>query len=239
MTERPYVVKEIFTSIQGEGLWAGTPMVFLRFSGCNLRCDFCDTTHEDGRMMNIDEVLISVLEESYLHLRGPDRTTILLTGGEPLIQVDNELLERLEGVGFKVHLVTNGTFPLPDNWNSKERWCTVSPKFGISDAVETVNGADELVLPLKPGQIIDGDDSWTSFIEKGYRFLSPVILEWGGPIFCPQENGLMEANETKAFVEKNPHRYNEMSVRWAIQTAMRSELCFGVSVQQHKLLGTR
>lgn len=113
-------IKEIFYSLQGEGAHAGTPAVFVRFSGCNLRCPFCDTDHLGGIMMNDEEIFREVS-------RYPARW-VILTGGEPALHIDRKFVERLKAAsGKKIAVETNGTIPLPDGID----WVTVSPKFGI------------------------------------------------------------------------------------------------------------
>lgn len=72
-------VNEIFFSIQGEGYFTGTPAVFVRFSGCNLRCPFCDTEHKEGKMLSDDEIIAEIRRYPALH--------VVLTGGEPCMQV--------------------------------------------------------------------------------------------------------------------------------------------------------
>ena len=84
-------INEIFYSLQGEGFHTGTPAVFIRFSGCNLKCPFCDTLHEEGVMMTDDEIMAEVL-------RYP-ATMVILTGGEPSLWVDAGLVERLHEAG--------------------------------------------------------------------------------------------------------------------------------------------
>ena len=97
-------INEIFYSLQGEGYHTGTPAVFVRFSGCNLHCDFCDTRHEEGTPMTDDDILARV--EQY-----PARM-VVLTGGEPALWIDDALVERLHRAGRYVCIETNGTRPL-------------------------------------------------------------------------------------------------------------------------------
>jgi organic radical activating enzyme len=118
------MVNEIFYSLQGEGVRAGTPNLFLRLSRCNLECKVethgfdCDTEFESGRWMTLDEILgeFRALSESC--------TWVILTGGEPALQTDRELIDRLHEAGYKLAIETNGSFPLPDGID----WITVSPK---------------------------------------------------------------------------------------------------------------
>ena len=85
-------VNELFYSLQGEGFHTGTPAVFLRLSGCNLRCGFCDTDHFAGSEMAEGEILERVL-------RFPSRH-IVITGGEPSLQLTDSLVEILHNAGF-------------------------------------------------------------------------------------------------------------------------------------------
>ncbi|MDR1865482.1 MAG: 7-carboxy-7-deazaguanine synthase QueE [Bacteroidales bacterium] len=109
-------VNEIFHSLQGEGFWTGIPMVFIRFSGCNLACDFCDTVHEAYTEMSVADILARI--ERFAVQR------VCLTGGEPSLQADDELIEALHRQNRIIHVETNGTHPLPANID----WITVSPK---------------------------------------------------------------------------------------------------------------
>ena len=129
-------INEIFHSIQGEGCRAGIPSVFVRFSGCNLRCGFCDTLHQPGKMMSDDEI-IEIIN------RKPS-AQIILTGGEPALFIDEKFISRLhEHTGLPVAIETNGTCLLPPGID----WVTVSPKVGMTDVGEAsviVERADEL-----------------------------------------------------------------------------------------------
>ena len=128
-------INEIFYSIQGEGCNTGIPSVFLRFSGCNLKCGFCDTAHEEGEWMSDEEILQEV--EKY-----PARW-IVITGGEPSLFIDEEFVGKLKSTGKKISIETNGTRVLPSGID----WVTVSPKTGMSetgDAEIKVEHADEL-----------------------------------------------------------------------------------------------
>ena len=111
---------EIFYSIQGEGLWSGTPAVFVRLAGCNLACDFCDTDYSLKFLATPQQIVEKVRE------LGAECPMVILTGGEPLAQRETlELIEALRADGRRVHIESNGTIftELPD-----DVWLCVSPK---------------------------------------------------------------------------------------------------------------
>jgi organic radical activating enzyme len=121
---QPHILKitEIFSSIQGEGLRQGEPTLFVRFSGCNLKCSFCDTKYawNGGREYSSAQVL-----EKIKKLRNDfPAQWVCLTGGEPLLQDVKELVRSLKREIFKVQIETNATIfhPLPVDWYS------ISPK---------------------------------------------------------------------------------------------------------------
>lgn len=109
-------VNEIFYSLQGEGYWTGTPAVFIRFSGCNLKCPFCDTNHQPYVEMTEEEIMNEVS-------RYP-ADLVVITGGEPALQLNNKMIELLHNAEKTVAVETNGTRELP-KWVD---WITVSPK---------------------------------------------------------------------------------------------------------------
>jgi 7-carboxy-7-deazaguanine synthase len=109
------VITEIFKSIQGEGTRAGLPCIFVRLTGCNLRCTWCDTTYAfyGGQKMGVEEVLERVNELSGRSAGGSDFgqkvTLVELTGGEPLLQEEvHPLTESLLSAGYKVMIETSG-----------------------------------------------------------------------------------------------------------------------------------
>ena len=111
-------INELFYSLQGEGHHTGTPAVFIRFSGCNLRCPFCDTEHETGTLMSDADILGEVCKY-------PARM-VVLTGGEPGLWIDEAFVELLQQAGKYVCIETNGTRELPANID----WVTCAPKPG-------------------------------------------------------------------------------------------------------------
>jgi organic radical activating enzyme len=121
---QPHTLKinEIFPSIQGEGLRLGEPTLFIRFSECNLKCDFCDTKYawQTGQEMTVAQVLEKVQK---IHGSFPAEW-VCLTGGEPLLQNIGELVDFLKKEGFKIQVETNATISPPIGVN----WYTVSPK---------------------------------------------------------------------------------------------------------------
>lgn len=110
-------VNEIFYSLQGEGHFAGTPAIFLRLSGCNLKCSFCDTKHENGQEMTFANIVNEISKYPAKH--------IVITGGEPSLQLDSDFIDLLHQYGYFIQVETNGTHFLPDNVD----WVTCSPKY--------------------------------------------------------------------------------------------------------------
>jgi 7-carboxy-7-deazaguanine synthase (Cx14CxxC type) len=148
---RAYTVKEIFYTLQGEGALAGTPAVFLRFAGCNLWsgreedradavCNFCDTdfvgTGPDGGKFTGDGLAHEVRS------RSADAVWVVCTGGEPLLQLDTELIQCLKKSGFKVAIETNGTIEAPSGID----WICVSPKAG-AEFIQRTGDELKLVFP--------------------------------------------------------------------------------------------
>ena len=115
-----YKVVEIFHSLQGEGFHTGTASVFVRFSGCNLSCAFCDTQHNAGTMMSLPDIVEQVMQY-------PDAPLVVLTGGEPTLQADEALIKALKLTGKRIAIETNGTQPIPAGID----WVTLSPKQGF------------------------------------------------------------------------------------------------------------
>lgn len=111
-------VNEIFHSLQGEGRFTGTPAVFVRLSGCNLNCWFCDTEFHSFKEMTEDEIVAEALKYPSRH--------VVITGGEPTLQLTASLTDKLHAEGFFIMLETNGTTPLSEGCEID--WITCSPK---------------------------------------------------------------------------------------------------------------
>ena len=121
----PMRIAEIYRSVQGEGLLTGAPSVFVRASGCNLRCWFCDTPYTswrpEGRDMSVDEIVAQVEEWDTQH--------VVVTGGEPMLFAELiPLCERLRAIGRHVTIETAGTLYLPVECDLM----SISPKFASS-----------------------------------------------------------------------------------------------------------
>ena len=142
-TDVTYSVKEIFYTLQGEGTHAGRPAVFCRFAGCNLwsgrevdrataQCQFCDTDFvgTDGVLGGkfASATMLAERIDAQWPVSHPRQKFVVLTGGEPLLQLDAALLDALHVRGFMVALETNGTLPVPAGVD----WICVSPKMGTT-----------------------------------------------------------------------------------------------------------
>ena len=159
-----YSIKEMFYTLQGEGTHAGRPAVFCRFAGCNLwsgreedrasaRCRFCDTEFvgTDGAGGGKFESAAKLAEAaaSFWPATSSAQRFIVLTGGEPLLQVDVALVDELKRAGFYVAVETNGTVASPGRLD----WTCVSPKAGETLAIRS---GDELkVVVPQPGLDLD------------------------------------------------------------------------------------
>ncbi len=168
-----YAVKELFLTLQGEGAQAGRAAVFVRFTGCNLwsgvesarqyaTCKFCDTDFVGTDGLRGGRYTVGQLADAAVACwlegggAGPAANSpknsnsspmVVLTGGEPLLQVDAVLVKSLQGAGFFVALETNGTVELPCAFD----WVTVSPKAGTA---LKVTGGDELKLVFPQPELL-------------------------------------------------------------------------------------
>ena len=113
-------INEIFYSIQGEGFFTGTPVVFVRFAGCNLACDFCDTNHQGYKEYTEDEIIAEIKKYTVDH--------VVLTGGEPTLQITKSFIDKLHEAGKFIQVETNGTIPLGHDIEFDINWITCSPK---------------------------------------------------------------------------------------------------------------
>ena len=151
-----YAVKELFLTLQGEGVNAGARAVFVRFAGCNLWsgrerdratavCRFCDTdfvgTDGDGGGRFADAAALAAAVVAAWGAGGP-RRFVVLTGGEPMLQVDDALVDALHAAGFRIALESNGTLPAHPGLG----WVCISPKAG-SDVVQRSGDELKLVWP--------------------------------------------------------------------------------------------
>jgi 7-carboxy-7-deazaguanine synthase len=204
-----YAVKEIFLTLQGEGMQAGRRAVFLRLAGCNLwsgreedradaKCRFCDTDFVglDGENGGRYEADVLADRVAALWQEG-DRPLVVITGGEPMLQLDGALVAALHGRGFEIAVETNGTLPAPAGID----WICVSPKAG-TEVVQRSGDELKLVWPQ------DGLDP-------------AALLGWDFRHFLIQPMDCADAEAAKAaaiaFVMAHP--------RWRL------------SLQTHKLLG--
>lgn len=153
-------VNEIFYSIQGEGAHSGCAAIFIRFSGCNLHCDFCDTEHQPYRDLTEEEIVRQIA-------KFPAKL-VVITGGEPTLQLTASLVDKLHDAGKTVAIETNGTRPVPRNID----WITVSPKTAyLGDAAKPViKVAQEVKIVLDD---IHTYDDPTFGITAAHYFVQP------------------------------------------------------------------
>lgn len=160
-------------SLQGEGFHTGISSVFVRFSGCNLSCSFCDTKHESFVLMSDEEIVAEVGKYS--------SPWVVLTGGEPSLQVTERLVSLLHGLDKKVAIETNGTNLLPENID----WVTVSPK---NVSMLKLSRADEVKIVYENGNDVE------MFREK--IFASHYFLQ---PCSCAN------TSEVVSYILSHPH----------------------------------
>ena len=128
---KAFRVNDIFYSLQGEGRNTGRAAVFIRFAGCNMKCSFCDTEFNSFTEMTADEIVKAIADH-------PARF-VVLTGGEPTLQVGEDFINLLHAHDYEVAMESNGTLPAPKNLD----WLTVSPK---GKSISSVRQPDEIKI---------------------------------------------------------------------------------------------
>jgi 7-carboxy-7-deazaguanine synthase len=165
-----YLVNDLFYTIQGEGYWTGRAAVFVRFARCNLWtgreedrasaiCNFCDTDFVYSERWELDDLVKEIFESWPQTAHKP---MVVFTGGEPLLQLDEELVLKLKDLGFYVAVETNGTMTVPEGVD----WVCVSPKILTRLVVAYANEL-KLVYPqadVRPDRLLDfkSDHKWLS-----------------------------------------------------------------------------
>ena len=185
-----YRVNEIFFTLQGEGAHSGIPAVFVRFSGCNLRCPWCDTEFHEFQEMSAEQIVSTMLD--LYDTPNERRKMCVLTGGEPSLQVDQPLIDALHKAGFYICIETNGTHPLPEGVD----WITCSPKMvyqsegrSVSETVCQQSGLTEKrsILALKRVNEVKvvftgtyDPEIWRTQLEAEHWMLQPLRYtgEW-------------------------------------------------------------
>lgn len=156
-------VNEIFYSLQGEGAFTGTPSMFLRFAGCNLKCPFCDTKHEPYKELTEDEIMAQIASIGGVR-------HIVITGGEPTLQLTRSLVDKMHGKGFDVQIETNGTVKLKDGLECVIDFITCSPKFQFCKHADLqIQRMDELKV------VFDGHNDLSVYdkIDCKLKYLQP------------------------------------------------------------------
>lgn len=193
-------INEIFYSLQGEGAMSGTPAVFVRFSGCNLRCSFCDTRHERGTLLSDAEIV------DYINTYPAD--WIILTGGEPSLFIDSDFIHTLHvATGKKIAIETNGTRVVADEID----WITLSPKRGMTDESTAslaesvvVQRADEIKV-VDVGQNLDAYFAMPQARSNTRMFLQPCYVD--------------DAEEYRCNIERTVRRVKE-DPRWTLSAQL-------------------
>ena len=195
-----YLVKEIYYTIQGEGYHVGRPAVFLRFSGCNLWsghekdrknaiCKFCDTdfigTNGDGGGKFECPKKLADSIKKFWPKNSKTRPFVVCTGGEPLLQLNNELIMEIRKVGFEIAIETNGTISLPNSLD----WVCVSPKANTK-LIVTEGNELKLVYP----QIGSNPEDYKQ-LKFDHFYLQPM----------DDINKIENIKKTLRYCFKNPH----------------------------------
>ncbi|KAA0007249.1 MAG: radical SAM protein [Thermoplasmata archaeon] len=175
-------INEIFYSLQGEGSDAGLPTIFIRFTGCNLRCNYCDTRYAfyEGKYMTIDEIMESVKKWSCKR--------VCITGGEPLLQKNvYALIDELLREGYEVSIETNGSISIMklSKMNVKIKMDIKLPSSGMHDKmlfgnISLLRGSDELKFIIWNKQ----DYEYAKDIIARYKPRCQIIMQpvWGSKI---------------------------------------------------------
>lgn len=214
-----YKVSEIYYTLQGEGLHAGLPCILLRLSGCNLwaspkvaskTCVFCDTPQlHEGKEMSLDDILKAFRSHRKKTLIG--KPGLVITGGEPLLQLDQEMVDVMSGLFPWVDVETNGSLPLKAHYDPRRVFISCSPKTAIG-AVKVNPSWWKILIPDKESLIDDA---------VAYSPQVPIYLQPTMP------------HSTKEFEGIDTQEYGDNLSRCA---SLALRYGFGVSLQLHKYL---
>lgn len=149
-------INDIFYSLQGEGRNTGRAAIFIRFAGCNLKCPFCDTDFAQYEEMS-DEDILNRIKSYPSHF-------VVLTGGEPSLQVDRQLVDLLHKHGYELAMETNGTHPIVDGID----WITCSPKGNT-----VIKRCNELKCIFEETTQVPDDHG----ISAEYKYLQPCDVQ--------------------------------------------------------------
>ncbi len=153
-------VNEIFYSLQGEGGRTGEASIFIRLSKCNLACVFCDTEYESGEEMSLQQILDEIGQFGC--------QWIIWTGGEPALQLTNEIVQFFKQHGYFQAIETNGTRQLPAGLD----YITCSPKQNFRRIKKLIPEVDELRFPIQKGDPLPD----ISILPKAKKYLlSPIF----------------------------------------------------------------
>ena len=202
-------VNEIFLSWQGEGSMTGVPAVFIRLSGCNLSCSFCDTQHEKGEWLDPKDIFAVAVRLT----EGGRVRTAIVTGGEPLLQDGFDDLVNAFPTDWNLYLETNGTL-----WR------------------ETVSEIDLVVCSPKRGTELNEKlqphiDEYKYVVENGWKW------EGGFPVDCPRPFKRMKRTISLIPCDYKDKEKNEKSLKKAKELSLKYG--YRLSIQVHKLIGVR
>ena len=159
-------IAELYQSRQGEGLLTGTESIFIRTSGCNLRCWFCDTPYTSWAPEGVEMDVAGVLDGAS---QWSATRHVVITGGEPMLQLDEALIDALHQRGFRIAVESNGTLPATPGID----WLCISPKAG-TNVVQQSGDELKLVWPQKgidPAEL----EGW----DFGHFLIQPMDCEDG------------------------------------------------------------
>ena len=154
------IINEIFYSLQGEGARTGRPSIFIRLSKCNLRCSFCDTEYDSGEEMSLEEI--------HKDIEKFGCKWIVWTGGEPTLQLTDEMVAFFKSKGYMQAIETNGTRKVPQGID----YITCSPKQHFERIKELIPHAHELRFPMANG---DELPNLQELPEADNYLLSPIF----------------------------------------------------------------
>jgi 7-carboxy-7-deazaguanine synthase len=231
------IVNEIFLSLQGESTFAGLPCIFIRLTGCNLRCSYCDTSYAfaDGQAKTVDEIetRIQQLAQNYAEPAAAGRLPLIeLTGGEPLLQPGAlPLLRRLCDHGYTVLLETNGAVDIapvdPRVHRIVDLKCPSSGEEALNrwENIAHLKAIDEMKFVIATHE----DYLWARQTIREYHLetICPVLVSWAEP---------PPSSQPAASLQAVPAHHTPMTRRELAERVLTDALPVRLQVQLHKII---